>query len=323
MEASDLTILLILEVIMAKVLVTGGAGFIGSNLVDALIKKNHEVAVVDNLSTGRQENLNPQAHFYKIDITDQEPLSEVFAKEKPEIIFHLGAQASVNTSVENPALDISVNVIGTVNLLELCRQHNIKKIIFSSTGGAIYGDQAPRPTNETAEQLPATPYGMDKLAAEKYINFYQNNYDLKPVILRYANVYGPRQNPHGEAGVIAIFTDRMLKNTPYNLYGDGEQTRDFVFVGDVVRANLAALEYNKTGIFNIGSGRETSVNQVIELLQKYSGSSLPPTKMPAKLEQRNSCLDSSLAQEKLNWQPSADIEEGLKKTIEFYKNSLK
>jgi len=303
-----------------KVLVTGGAGFIGSNLVDTLIKAGHNVFVVDNLSTGNKLNLNKRAKFYETDICDKIELQKIFDIEKPETIFHLAAQANVSASVKDPAFDIKVNVIGTINLLELCRDFSVKKFVFSSTGGAIYGENAPRPTPETAKEYPLTPYGMDKLQAEKYIEFFAKNFEMKPVILRYANVYGPRQNSHGEAGVIAIFTAKMLANESYQLYGDGEQTRDFVYVSDVVDANLKALEFSSTGIFNIGSGKETSINEITGILKKITQTSVAPTIKPAKLEQRCSCLDSSLAQKTLDWHPTISIEEGMKKTVAFYKN---
>jgi UDP-glucose 4-epimerase len=302
-----------------KILVTGGAGFIGSNLVDALIEANHDVFVVDNLSTGNKANLNKQARFYETDICDKIELQKIFEAEKPETIFHLAAQASVSASIENPALDVTVNVIGTINLLELARDFSVKKFVFSSTGGAIYGEKAPRPTSETAEEKPLTPYGMNKLQAERYIEFFAGSSDMKTVVLRYSNVYGPRQNPHGEAGVVAIFTDRMIANESYKLYGDGEQTRDFIYVSDVVEANFKALEYDRTGTFNIGSGKETTINDVTRILHNATQTSLEPTREPAKLEQRHSCLDSTKAQEILGWSPSISIEEGLEKTISFYK----
>lgn len=303
-----------------KILVTGGAGFIGSNLVDALIEANHDIFIVDNLSTGNKLNLNEQAKFYEADICDKTEIQKIFDIEKPEAVFHLAAQANVSASVKDPAFDVKVNVIGTINLLELCRDFSVKKFIFSSTGGAIYGENAPRPTPETAEENPLIPYGMDKLQAEKYIEFFAKNFEMKPVILRYSNVYGPRQNSHGEAGVVAIFTAKMLANESYQLYGDGEQTRDFVYVSDVVDANLKALEFSSTGVFNIGSGKETSINEITGILKKMTQTSVEPTIKPAKLEQRRSCLDSSLAQKTLDWHPTISVEEGIKKTVAFYKN---
>lgn len=302
-----------------KILVTGGAGFIGSNLVDGLVAAGHDVFVVDNLSTGGKSNLNANVKFYETDICDKLELKNIFETEKPEVVFHLAAQASVSVSVDNPALDVNVNVIGTINLLELCRDYAVKKFIFSSTGGAIYGDKASRPTAETAEEKPLTPYGMDKLQAERFIEFFAADSQIKPVILRYANVYGPRQNPHGEAGVIAIFTAKMLANESCKLYGDGEQTRDFVYVSDVVEANLKALEYGHMGTFNIGSGKETTINDVTRILRNAAQTNVEPTHEPAKLEQRHSCLDSTKAQEVLQWHPSVSIEEGLEKTVSFYK----
>ncbi len=303
-----------------KILVTGGAGFIGSNLVDALIEANHDIFIVDNLSTGNKLNLNERAKFYEADICDKTEIQKIFDIEKPEAVFHLAAQANVSASVKDPAFDVKVNVIGTINLLELCRDFSVKKFIFSSTGGAIYGENAPRPTPETAEENPLIPYGMDKLQAEKYIEFFAKNFEMKPVILRYSNVYGPRQNSHGEAGVVAIFTARMLANESYKLYGDGGQTRDFVYVSDVVDANLKALDFDNTGIFNIGFGKETTINEITKLLKETTQTSVEPTLEPAKLEQRHSSLDSSLAQKILDWHPTVSVEEGIKKTVAFYEN---
>lgn len=229
---------------MTKIFVTGGAGFIGSHVVDKFLEAGHWVAVVDDFSTGRRENLNPRAKFYEVSITDRQKLAEVFEKEKPEIVCHQAAQVSVRNSVADPVFDAQNNIIGTINLLQSACQHGIKKFIFASTGGAIYGDTDKVPTPEEHPERPVCPYGISKLAAEKYIQFYGQQFKLPCVILRYANVYGPRQDPHGEAGVVAIFAGNLFHDRECVINGDGKQTRDFVYVGDVAAANLKALEYS-------------------------------------------------------------------------------
>ena len=304
---------------MAKILVTGGAGFIGSHLADALLEEGHKVAVVDDLSTGLKENVNKKAAFFKADIRAKKRLGEIFEKTKPEAIFHLAAQASVTKSVEDPALDVKVNVIGTINLLELAGDHEVKRFVFSSTGGAIYGDEAPRPTPETAPENPITPYGMDKLQAERFISFFSKNAPFQAPILRYANVYGPRQDPFGEAGVIAIFTAKMLAGERVEIYGDGEQTRDFVYVRDVVRANLAALKSPHSGTYNIGSGKETSINEIAQKLKSLTHSSSEIAHGSARVEQRHSCLDCRRAHLELDFNPQATIDEGLNLTVNHLK----
>lgn len=302
-------------------LVTGGAGFIGSNLSEELLKQEYKVVIVDNLSTGSKKNIPSKAKFFEIDITQKNKLEEVFKKNKPEAVFHLAAQASVQRSIEDPVLDVKTNVIGTINLLDLAKKYEAKHFIFSSTGGAIYGDDAPRPTPETAEANPLTPYGIDKLHAERFINFFSKNAPYKSNILRYANVYGPRQNPKGEAGVIAIFADKMLDNEPIEIYGDGEQTRDFIFVKDVVMANLAALSSEQRGTYNIGSGKEVSINEITEKLKQIIGSKSEITHGPAKVEQKNSCLSIERARLDLDFEPITDMLSGLKQTVEFIKKN--
>ena len=305
-----------------RILVTGGAGFIGSNLTDGLIAEGHSVAVVDNLSTGKKENVSAKAKFYAVDITDKESLSKVFEEFKPEAVHHLAAQASVRLSTENPQEDVNINVIGTINLLELSVENSVDKFIFSSTGGAIYGDSVERPTVESANQEPVCPYGMDKLSAEKYIGFFASISKLKTVCLRYANVFGPRQNPKGEAGVVAIFAAKLITNEPLEIFGSGEQTRDFVFVSDVVAANHCALKSDKTGVFNIGTGIETNINQIAEIMKDITGSKSEVKHAPAKPgEQMYSCLSSEKAYKELGWQPQVDIREGLLKTINYFKDA--
>ncbi len=305
-----------------KILVTGGAGFIGSNLVDALIQSDHEVAVVDNLSTGKRENLNEKAKFFEIDITDKDALAKVFEGFSPEAICHLAAQASVRLSTEDPQTDVSINVIGTINLLELAVKNNTKKFVFSSTGGAIYGDKVERPTIEGSAEEPVCPYGIDKLFAEKYISYFAASSDLQAVCLRYANVYGPRQNPKGEAGVVAIFGQKMIKNEECTIYGSGEQTRDFVYVGDVVAANLAALESDKTGSYNIGTSVEISINSLAQEMKKIAQSESEINHAEGKPgEQMYSSLAADKAKNELGWEPKVEINEGLKLTIEYFKNA--
>lgn len=304
---------------MSKILVTGGAGFVGSNLSEALVEEGHEVVIVDNLSTGKKENIPAKAKLHEVDITQKSNLAEVFEKVKPEAVFHLAAQASVNRSVEDPGLDVKVNVIGTINLLDLCAKHEVKHFIFSSTGGAIYGDDAPRPTDESADARPLTPYGIDKLHAERFIEFYSKNAPFKTVVLRYANVYGPKQDPLGEAGVVAIFTAKMLSGESVTIHGDGEQTRDFVYVGDVVRANLAALGTKSGGTFNIGSGIESSVNDVAQTLKTATGSKSEISHDEPKIEQKHSLLDNRKATLELDWKPEVALEQGLGKTVDYFK----
>jgi len=308
-----------------KILVTGGAGFIGSNIVDALVEENHEVAIVDNLSTGLKENINPKAKFFEGDITSNDALREIFEKFSPEAIFHLAAQINVRHSVEDPLKDIRVNIIGTVNILLLAEKYEVKKFIYSSTGGAIYGDDVERPTPETAEERPISPYGMDKLSAERFIEYFKNrNPSMQAINLRYANVYGPRQNPHGEAGVISIFTPKMLKGEPVEVWGDGEQTRDYVYVGDVVAVNLAALEFDGSGTYNIGTGVETSVNKLAEIVQAATGFKGAIRHIEAKEgEQRASSLSYQKAYQDLGWKPEVEFEEGVKRTVEWYKKASK
>lgn len=306
-----------------KILVTGGAGFIGSNLADVLIKKNHEVAIIDDLSNGYKENVSPKAKFFKIDISNAEALRSAFDEFAPEVIFHLAAQANVRVSISDPTRDHEVNVIGTLNLLENAVRSHVKHIIFSSTGGAIYGDDAERPTPETAKAEPVSPYGQHKLQSEKNILRFACENGFKATILRYANVYGPRQNPKGGAGVIAIFADKMLTKKPLTVNGDGEQTRDYVFVKDVVNANVKAFENEIEGTFNIGTGRETSLNEIIASLQKICAVNTPAQYLPANSgELLASCLDVTKAKNELGWQVEVTLDEGLKQTVDYLKEKL-
>lgn len=301
-----------------KCFVTGGAGFIGSHLVDALIKNGHEVIVIDDLSYGLKENVNQAAKFIKLDIRDKQ-IKEVFEQEKPEILFHLAAQKDVRISMEKPCLDAEVNIIGSLNLLENCRKNNTK-IIFSSTGGAIYGETENRPTSENEPERPVSPYGVAKLALEKYLHYYQQVFHLSSISLRYSNVYGPRQDPKGEAGVVAIFLDKLLTGQTPIINGDGRQTRDYIFVSDVVESNLRVMEGQGAGIYNIGTSVETDVNQLLENIVTLGGFSVKEKHGPPIFgEQKNSCLAIKKAGQELNWSPKVDLKAGLKITLDWFK----
>ncbi len=303
-----------------NILVTGGAGFIGSNIADAFIADGHNVIIIDDLSSGKPENVNPKAKLYTMDI--QDPTTEnIFRDEKIDLMCHHAAQMDVRKSVADPKFDASVNVLGFLNLMEIGRKYGLKKVVFSSTGGAIYGEQDYFPADEEHPTRPLSPYGITKLVTEKYLFFYKETYGIEHVILRYANIYGPRQNPHGEAGVIAIFASKMLAGGQPAINGNGKQTRDYVFVGDVVKANLLALQYNGSNIFNIGTGIETDVNQLFHHLKKLTGSACKEEHLPAKAgEQMRSVISSKKIHAMLGWTPAIPLEEGLRRTVEFFKS---
>lgn len=303
-----------------KILVTGGAGFIGSHIVDALIKKGCEVAIVDNLSTGQKENINPKAKFIEADLVDFEQIAKIIAKEKPEIIYHLAAQMDVRKSVADPIFDAKNNILAGYNLIKLANENKIKKFIFSSTGGATYGDTQNRPTMETEKEWPLSPYGIAKLSIDKYLNYYNQVFGLKYISLRYANVYGPRQNPHGEAGVVAIFINKMLRKEEPTINGDGKQTRDYVFVKDVVKANILALEkIDSIGIFNVGTGKETSVNELFAQINANFGNKFKEIHGEAKPgEQKTSCLNFSKINKEFGWKPEYDLSSGIKETFKWF-----
>ncbi|MDE3057734.1 MAG: NAD-dependent epimerase/dehydratase family protein [Bacteroidota bacterium] len=306
-----------------NILVTGGAGFIGSNVADAYIQEGHSVIIIDDLSSGKKENVHPQATFYHLAI--QSPaIEKIFQNHKIDVINHHAAQMDVRKSVADPKFDASVNILGMLNVMELGLKYGVKKIIFASTGGAIYGEQDYFPADERHTLRPLSPYGIAKLATEKYLFYYFAVHGIQHVILRYANIYGPRQNPHGEAGVVAIFTSKMLAGEQPVINGDGKQTRDYVFVGDVVRANVLALSHDKTDVFNIGTGIETDVNSLFHHLKKFTGASCEEKHAPAKAgEQLRSVIDHSKAKKILGWNPTVNVEEGLKKTVEFFRNEVK
>lgn len=304
---------------MARILVTGGAGFIGSNVADRFIEDGHKVAIIDNLSTGVEANLNQKAKFYKVDIRSS-VIDKIFQKEKPEILCHHAAQIDVRKSTQDPIFDAEVNIIGTLNLFNSCVKHKVKKIIFASTGGAIYGEQEYFPADENHPANPLSPYGVAKLTIEKYLHFYKEVYGINFVALRYANVYGPRQNPSGEAGVVAIFTERLLGNKSAIINGDGKQTRDFVFVKDVAESNVLALKYPKSDIFNIGTGIETDINCLFGILKERTKSKQKGLHGPAKPgEQERSVLKCFKAQRLLKWKPRYNLEEGIAETVKYYK----
>jgi UDP-glucose 4-epimerase len=306
-----------------RILITGGAGFIGSHTVDALVAaKSHNLAVLDDLSSGKRERLDPSVRLHHADIRNADEVRLIIDRERPEVLMHLAAQMDVRKSVAEPTFDAEVNIGGFLNLLEAGRQKGLKRVIFASTGGAIYGEQEQFPCNELHPCHPLSPYGISKLATEAYLFFYKMQYGIDYVALRYGNVYGPRQDPHGEAGVVAIFCGHILARRPCTIYGDGEQTRDYVYVGDVARANLAALSTAASGAFNIGTGLETSVNQLFRVLARIAGINEPPTFAPMRPgEQRRSVISPARAASELGWQPKVTLEEGLKRTFDSFKSN--
>lgn len=310
------------KIFTMNILVTGGAGFIGSNIVDRYVQLGHRVSVVDNLSTGDRNFVNKAAAFYRTDIRNRSEIEKIMAKEKPDIINLHAAQISVRKSVEDPAGDADINLLGLLSMLESARKNRVKKVIFASSGGVVYGEASAVPTPESyTPLLPTSPYGVSKLASEYYLSFYEKTYKMAYVALRYANVYGPRQNPHGEAGVVAIFTKKLLGRSLPTINGDGKQTRDYVFVGDVVAANERALEYPGSGSFNIGTGIETDVNGIFQSLKRITGSKVEAVHGPAKAgEQQKSCLDNRLAGKILNWKPRVLLNEGLEQTVSYFRN---
>lgn len=302
-----------------KVLVTGGAGFIGSHVVDEYLAEGYEVVVVDDLSTGRRSNLNPDVKLYQLDIRSQE-LMEVFEIERPDYVNHHAAQMDVRRSVVEPIFDADVNILGSINLIECARKSQVKRFIYISTGGAVYGEPEYLPCDESHPIAPICQYGASKHTVEHYLYMYHENYGLDYVVLRYPNVYGPRQDPHGEAGVVAIFTGQMLAGDQVVINGDGEQQRDFVYVGDCARANLlATTTENGNTIYNIGFGRPTSVNEIFTVLKSITKYERDPVHGPAKLgETRRIYLDATKARSELGWTPTVTLEEGLEQTVAYF-----
>lgn len=305
-----------------KVLVTGGAGFIGSHVVDAHIERGDEVAVVDDLSTGKREHINTKARFYNVDIRDH-CLDEVFAVERPDLVSHQAARANVRESMEKPVLYAEVNILGSLNLLECCRKYGVQKFVYASTGGAVYGEPQYLPANEAHPINPVDPYGASKHHVEHYLYLYHVNHDLTYTILRYPNVYGPRQDPYGEAGVVAIFTRQMLQGERAVINGSGEQERDFVYVDDIVEANLLAMEKGDGGVYNLGWGFGVSVNKIFARLKEITGYLRDAVHGPPKPgEVFKIYLDASKAQGDLGWKPSIGLDEGLRRTVEYFKKSI-
>jgi UDP-glucose 4-epimerase len=309
---------------MSKILVTGGAGFIGSHVVDLFVSKGHEVVIVDDLSTGRVSNLNPAAKFYKIDIRDPK-IRDIFETERPDFVSHHAAQMDVRRSVAQPLFDADVNILGSINLIECAKEFNVKHFVYISSGGAAYGEPEYVPCDEKHPINPICQYGASKHTVEHYLYMYQANYGMNYTVLRYPNVFGPRQDPHGEAGVVAIFTGKMLLGEPLTINGDGEQTRDYVFVSECAYANyLAVTVEHLSGIYNIGWGLPTSVNQIFTNLAAITEYNLPAYYGPAKVgETRHIYLDASKARKDLGWAPTRTLEEGLKETVEYFRTSEK
>lgn len=300
-----------------KILVTGGCGFIGSHIVDAYVTEGHDVVVLDDLSTGDIGNLNSQAKLYEKDINSD--LEDIFSQEKFEVINHHAAQINVRTSVDDPLFDAKVNILGTLNLLNLAIRHKISRFIYASSGGAVYGEPDDLPAGENTALSPLSPYGVSKVAAEKYILAFTHLYNLESVILRYSNVFGPRQIAKSEAGVISIFIERILNNKPCDVYGDGRQTRDYVFVSDVVEANRLALS-SDSSVFNIGTGMETSVNGLIDIFSSILGIRTEHRHVDARPgEVLRSALDCHKAHSEMGWQPVVALKDGIIKTLEYFK----
>lgn len=302
-------------------LVTGGAGFIGSHLVDALIRRHVKVYVIDDLSTGSRKNLNPNAMFYKMSVVDPSA-TKLIARLKPDVVFHLAAQIDVRCSVEDPSADARVNIMGTLNIVHACEKAGVKKFVFTSSGGAMYPDTIKPPYSEKTPNVPLSPYAIAKRSAEMYLDFEHRIHGLKCVVLRLANAYGPRQALRGGyAGVISVFARGMLAHQQVTINGDGKQTRDYVFVADVVRAHILAAEKNVTGIYNIGTGVQTSVNTLFQKIKRLTGSKQKEAHGPAcKGEVTRSALDARKAAKELGWKPEVALEEGLKKTVLWFKN---
>lgn len=306
-----------------NIAVTGGAGFIGSHIVDHYITEGHNVIIIDDLSSGVKTNINPKAKFHKIGIGDKK-IAQLLKDEKIEVLNHHAAQISVRVSVEDPKLDAQVNILDTLNLYEAARAAAVRRIIFASSGGAIYGEQDYFPADEKHSKRPLSPYGVSKLANEKYLGYYKTVHGIENVIFRYTNVYGPRQNPHGEAGVVAIFALKMLKGEQPVINGDGTQTRDYLFVNDLARANVLALGPTARGIYNVATGMEYSVNTLFQLLQMKIGKPFKAQYAPAKAgEQKRSVCTASKMKNLLQWQPEVTFEEGLSRTVDWFKANAK
>lgn len=305
-----------------KILVTGGAGFIASHIVDAFIDEGHSVVVLDDLSSGFEKNINQKAKFIKANICDK-TIEKLFESEKFDVVNHHAAQMDVRRSVADPAFDATTNILGTINLLQNSIKYSVKKFMFASTGGAIYGEQDYFPADEKHNTQPKSPYGISKLAVEKYLYFYHSEYNLNYTILRYANIYGPRQNPFGEAGVVAIFSTKLLKGEQPIINGHGKQTRDYVYVGDVVKANLLTMNDKSSDIYNVGTGIETDVNELFAILNNITNANKEKKHGPAAAgEQLRSVITSDKLFNKFGWKPATRFEDGLAETVRFFKISI-
>jgi len=305
-----------------KILITGGAGFIGSHLADAYLQDGHEVAIIDNLETGFIENINPDARFFECDIRDEAAVSRHFDEFRPDIVSHHAAQMSVRLAVADPNYDVSINLIGALNVLQNAVRVGARRFVFASSGGAVYGEPQYLPVDEEHPIAPESPYGLTKFAFEHYLRIWSHLHDITPVILRYANVYGPRQTPHGEAGVVAIFAGKLFEDQPCTIFGDGSMTRDYVHVNDVAAANRAALEKGDNAIVNIGAGLETSTREVFDavLAAADEGESEPIYKPERPGEVHNIFLAIERAKEVLDWCPQVELREGVRRTVEYLRN---
>jgi UDP-glucose 4-epimerase len=302
-----------------KVLVTGGAGFIGSNLADRLVEEGHQVVVLDDLSSGKRDQVPASANLYRMEL-DNRWLDRVVEREKPDAVCHLAAQISVRRSVEDPLFDARVNILGSIGLIEACRAHGVRRFVFTSTGGAIYGDVDQVPTPETCRAAPISPYGTSKLCVEQYLYCFREIHSFSSAALRLSNVYGPRQDPHGEAGVVAIFSRALLEGRTPTINGDGEQTRDYVYVGDVVDAFMRALGSEVQGNFNVGTGTETSVNELYREVARAVGSGAAAEHGPPRPgEQRRSSVDNTRIRTELGWEPKVQLTEGIGLTVDYFR----
>jgi UDP-glucose 4-epimerase len=305
-----------------KILVTGGAGFIASHVVDRLIEEGHQVAVVDNLSTGFKRNIHSEALFYEIDIRDYDGLSKVFDEFKPDIVNHHAGQMDVRVSTREPGIDAEINILGSLNVILLSVEYHIRKFIYISTGGAVYGEPQSLPVSEEHPINPLSQYGISKHTVEHYLYLYNHNYALPYTVLRYPNVFGPRQNPHGEAGVIAIFGSKIIEGTRPAIFGDGLQTRDYVYISDVVEANMKAMFSDVCGIYNIGSGIGTSVLELHNWISAALGAEIEPIFEPKRLgEIQHICLDAKRAKNELKWKATMSVRDGIARTMEWLKEN--
>jgi UDP-glucose 4-epimerase len=307
-----------------KILVTGGAGFIGSHIAEALLLQRYEVHILDNLSVGRRENVPSEAIFHEIDIRDKQGVEKLFAQHKFPVVFHQAAQMSIRGSVKDPLNDTDINVRGLITLMEAGRQYGLEKVIFASSGGAIYGDPIRIPQDEDHPRKPISPYGISKLTCEEYLRFYRKIYGIAYNALRYANVYGPRQNPESGAAVIAIFMEKLLSGVQPVINGTGNQTRDYVYISDVVAANMCALEYHGVGPFNVGTSKETDVNTIFRLISEICQSDIQEIHGSGIAgDQEQSVLDNSRSREVLGWEPRVTLGDGLRRTFNWYMQERK